>query len=205
MQGFKTFLTERYVNIIDTKANSDELKDKWGEQVWNVLQQTYSKIGGIKGSGFASLEDMKKKIPFWKLTVKNDKVISAVFYKDKNGRKRVAAATDGSAEGKAEYAKVAKAEYGRSYGEVSRAALNAVIKSTPWDLLEPLILTPQEIEKVTGDKVIPYKDMPEDQIDNADKITLQKFPQIKPYFYFREIGGHYHGKLATGTTGLSIK
>lgn len=43
-----------------------------------------------------SPDDMVKNIPFWKLYTKNDKVIMALLYKDKNGRKIVALGIDGS-------------------------------------------------------------------------------------------------------------
>ena len=37
-------------------------KEKYVDEVWDMLQTAYSSIGGIKGSGFESKEDMIKKI-----------------------------------------------------------------------------------------------------------------------------------------------
>ena len=62
MVSFKEFLNESYKNITDHSE-----KEKYAEEVFNLLQRAYAKIGGLKGNGFQSPEDMIEKIPFWKL------------------------------------------------------------------------------------------------------------------------------------------
>ena len=84
-------LNERILNI-----TSKEDKMKYGQQVYDVLQYAYKDIGGLKGSGFASVEEMIEKIPFWKLAKKDGKIVAAHMYKDKEGRKMVACGSDGS-------------------------------------------------------------------------------------------------------------
>lgn len=54
----------------------------------------------MHGSGFNSPEDMVRNVPLWKLSVKDGVVTGAALYKDKDGRKRIAIATDGSDHGK---------------------------------------------------------------------------------------------------------
>lgn len=50
----------RYLNeswqMLD--ADSVELKRKYVDQVWDIIQIAYKKIGGPKGTGFRSKEDM---------------------------------------------------------------------------------------------------------------------------------------------------
>lgn len=58
------------------------MREKYAEQVWDVLQFSYRDIGGIKGSGFSSIQDMIDNIPFWKMVTKNGEVHAVVMYKD---------------------------------------------------------------------------------------------------------------------------
>ena len=46
----KELLFESYQNIFD-----EETKRKYANEVFELLQNAYSKIGGIKGSGFSSI------------------------------------------------------------------------------------------------------------------------------------------------------
>jgi hypothetical protein len=41
-------------------------------------------------------------------------------------------------------------------------------------------------------------------LDVKDKFTYDKFPQLKPYFYVRELGGEMHLKVSMGTPNLKI-
>ena len=88
-------LTERILNI-----TSSEDKQKYGEQVYAILQKSYEKIGGLKGSGFTSVEDMINNIPFWKIVKKGNDVVAVHMYKDKSGRKMVACGSDMSKQGR---------------------------------------------------------------------------------------------------------
>lgn len=98
---FEQTLTEKFINLIGEK--DIEKKREYADRVWDILQRSYAKIGGIKGSGFKSKEDMIKNIPFWKIMKSNGKVIAVKLYKDKNGRKSVAGGTDGSKEAKLKF------------------------------------------------------------------------------------------------------
>ena len=100
MKTFKEFineqryqlLSERFINLI----GDDERKEDYRDQVWNLLQTSYKPIGGIKGTGFKSPDDMVKNIPFWKMAVKDGKVEAVIMYRDKGGRKSVAMGSTGS-------------------------------------------------------------------------------------------------------------
>lgn len=190
----KGILVERFVNLF-----TPEKKEKYADEVWNMIQNAYKKIGGIRGSGFQSKEDMINNIPFWKVATKNGKVVAIAMYKDKGGRKRVASATDGTDEGKDKLEMIGKEDLSqeRSYAEVSSSSLKFILRrwKGPKDIKDYMIL-PQEAEKVLGEKLkypVP---------DNDPEVIAH--PELKKYFYQREIGGHYHTKLMIGKPGVKL-
>jgi hypothetical protein len=202
MLSFKQYLNENYKNFIGPSSRED--REKWADQAWNILQKSYAPIGGIKGSGFNSKQDMIDNIPFWKIYTKNDKLVAAAFYKDKNGRKSVAIATDGSDLGKKIVSDIFKASLGTSYGEKSGPALATMMKNVPWETLKNFMFTPDQLEKISGEKVIRVEKFGVENLDEKDKFTYEKFPQLRPYFYVRELGDEMHLKAAMGTPGLKI-
>lgn len=202
METFKTYLTERFVNAI----GDDKKKEEYVDQVWDILQKSYAAIGGVKGNGFKSKEDMIKNIPFWKMVVNNGKVFAVVLYKDKSGRKSVAVGTDGSDYAKKHVASIFKDDIKRSYGEKSKGALGFLLKTVPWDVLEQFILTPIEVAKISkDDEIIPIVTVPKKEWPEDAQIALDKHPNLIQYGYLREIGGHLHFKIMIGTPGKSIR
>ena len=149
------------------------------DEVWNILQRTYAPLGGIKGSGFSSKEEMIEKIPFWKLIRKNDRIVAVQLYKDANGRKFVAAGTDGSAEGKELLKKVLSDELrlGRAYGEVSENVLIALTRVMGEAEMDTFIVNPEEVEKIIQKPI---------SFTQGDK------------FYLRDINGHMERKYLIG-------
>lgn len=185
----KKVLIERYVNLFDP-----EKKKAYADVVWDMLQNAYAKIGGIRGSGFSSKEDMIKNIPFWKVAKKDGRVVAVALYKDKGGRKMIASATDGTREGRDKLEAMGKEDIvlQRSYAEVSSNALKFMLArwKGPGDIKRYMIL-PKDAEKVLGDELkYPVPD------DDPEAIA---HPELKDYFYQREIGGRYHTKLMIGT------
>jgi hypothetical protein len=198
-------LTERYINLI----GNDPKKSQYADEVFALLQKAYADIGGIRGNGFNSPEDMVAKIPFWKLVKKDGRIVAAVLYKDKNGRKSVAVGTDGSPEAKRAYQDAIKQEPKRSYSEKSKASLGAFIKHA--GNIEQHAQTPEQAEKVLQEPVIPMAGMrPEDwPVDDKERAatlqTIQKYPELERYGYFRDIGGVNSFKVMVGTPNLPIK
>jgi hypothetical protein len=47
-------ISERYVNAVGMDDRVQSIKQKYMDQVWDILQQSYAPIGGIKGKGFES-------------------------------------------------------------------------------------------------------------------------------------------------------
>ena len=67
-------LNEAYVNLF--KEDSFK-KEKYVDDVWEMLQDSYRRMGGIKGSGFRNKQDMIDNIPFWKVIKVKGKVVAA--------------------------------------------------------------------------------------------------------------------------------
>ena len=114
-------LTETYLNLL----SSDERRTIYAPMVYELLQNSYKSIGGLKGRGFESPTDMMDNGPFWKLSKRGDTIVAVFMYKNKDGRKRVAMGTDGSSVGKYDLAKMLIDEYltKRAYAEISGSSL----------------------------------------------------------------------------------
>lgn len=170
----QNYLTETIDNYF-----KPEDKQKYAQQVWDVIQSSYARVGGIQGKGFASVDDMIKTIPMWKVFRRGDDVKAVMMYRDKGGRKRVAIATDGSQEGKKMLKKMLIDEYktGRSFGEVSDNSLNFIRR----------LFTPAELRSF----IIPFDIVKE-------KLKGKELENIDGYFYNRKIGGKWHTKLMLG-------
>jgi hypothetical protein len=202
MLSFTQYLNENFKNFIGPDSIED--RRKYADEVWDILQKSYAHIGGMKGSGFGTKEDIITNIPFWKLYTKNDKVIAAVFYKDKNGRKAVAIATDGSDVASKVIDSIYKASLGVAYGEKSGRALGKMMKATDWKTLEPFLMKPEHVKKITGDDTISVDKFGYDSLEPDDKFTYDKYPKLRPYMYVRSLGGEMHLKVSMGTPNLPI-
>ena len=201
MLTFSQYLSETYKNFIGIE--SIENRRKWLDQTWDILQQSYKPLGGIRGSGFDTKENMLKKIPFWKLSIKDGVVKAAIFYKDKNGRKLVASATDGTAEGRRAIEQTLKASLGVTYGEKSGPALGLLMKTVEWDALEPFLMKPEKAQKILKKEV---REVVPSELSPKDKKTYDKFPQLRPYFYVRNLeDGKPSIKVAFGTPFKKIR
>jgi len=202
MDSFKTFLTEKYVNLLPT---DEDQKREYAPKVWDMLQKSYAPLGGIKGNGFNSQEDMIKKIPFWKVVKKNGKVIAALMYKDKGGRKRVATCSDGSKDAKAALANAFKQEPQRGYFEVSKASWGFIRKLLDQKDLIKFMVTPEQAGKSLKTEITDLKDIPTKELD--DSGLNPNDPANKPFkkfIYGRVIGGGVHAKVMIGTLGKII-
>jgi hypothetical protein len=202
-------ITERFINLVGDKDRDQ--KEKYKDQVFDMLQQSYKDIGGIKGSGFDSADDMVDGIPFWKLAKKDGKIVAVVLYKDKQGRKAVASGTDGSITGKRIMMDIVADEPSRSYAEKSKSALNFFIKTLGEQRAKAAMIPVDEVEGITGEQIIPVKSIPQDQwpIDDDELAstlkTMEKYPFLRDYGYFREMGGNYYFKVMAGTPFLKIQ
>lgn len=185
MKKLTEILNESFVNVF-----KEDDKNRYVDTIWSMIQDAYAYIGGIKGSGFTSKQDMIDNIHMWKIAKSNGKVVAVILYKDKNGRKRVAGATDGSQIGKEKFAEmtITDVKANRSYSEMSGAALSFTKKKIN---IHDYAATFDEVKSVLGDKIIP--------VDDNDPEVL-RHPDLKKYFYQRKLGSSttYKTKLMLG-------
>lgn len=163
----ESLLVERYLTLI-----TPDQRKQYLDIVWDMLQKSYSKIGGFKSS--ATPEDLIKETSLWKLVRKNGKIVAVSLYSDKYGRKCIASGTDGSPEGKAALMQtwLDDTKQNRAWGEVSGAAEHIKVKQ--------------------GMKPIPNK--------YVAAILRKDIINYNPdgYHYTRLIGGEPHEKLMIG-------
>jgi len=201
----QTELTESFKNFL---PGDDEQKLQYIDEVWDMIQKSYASIGGIKGSGFRSKEDMLKNIPMWKLYFSGGKLTVVVLYKDKTGRKLVAigATSEPGLRKKAVYilGQIMKAGVENSIAEISGGPFVVFARSVNFDVIKPFIFTPKEAEKALGKPVTPAKDAV-DKLNVDDLKLYTKFSDYRDFFYLRELGGSLHMKLGVGTPGLRLK
>lgn len=173
---YSDLIIESYKNIL---KNEHDNRQRYATDVWEILQDSYKEIGGIKGNGFKSIEDMIDNIPLWKLCVRGGEVTAVMMYKDNHGRKSVAMGTDGSAMGKKDLANMLRDEYKtkRAYAEISGGSLK---------FHQKLLGAEFESIRLPSEKAI--------DIFGTDEIKL-----VDEYNYKRLIGGKWIDKVMVGT------
>lgn len=116
-------IREHYVTLWNDEEDITD-KEKYLDQVWDILQKSYASIGGL-----ASLKSPKALLAnnlMWKLVTRNGKVVCCSISKIVgNTRKMVAGGTDGSAQGKKDFYNMCREDVQRmernSWAEVSGA------------------------------------------------------------------------------------
>lgn len=171
-------LLEHFVNVFTTSA-----KEKYIDQVWDLLQKSYAKIGGLKSGGLETKDGLVENSVMWKLLFKGGDLKVVFIYKDKGGRKKIATGTDGSREAKHELVKMLTAEFERSYTEVSDD-LERFLNKNCHELVKKYQVPYSEVVKIVKDEVRPGDD---------------------DYHYQREIHGDWHTKLMIGTPGKAFR
>lgn len=117
-------LFEHFVNLF-----SPEQKEKYKDIVWDILQTSYANKGGFKSA--ASADELVHTPGLWKLSRRNDKIVSVAIYKDRLGRKAIAFGTDQSDGGKKDFFNLANADlkFDRMWTEASGRIESALIRS----------------------------------------------------------------------------
>ncbi len=168
---YNTFITEKFFNLF-----SLDDKEKYIDEVWDKLQKSYATIGGIKGSGFNSKQDMIKNIPFWKIKITAGRIKAGVLYKDKSFRKSVAIFTDGSRDGIKDLENILKDDFKRSVIEVSHSLLKFINKMMP-KFAKKYVIDTSEVQG----------------------LLKKDIEIIDSTYYYREIGGEKIKKMMLGT------
>ena len=190
---FAEFLNEKYLNLF-TNTKGVISRNEYKDEVYELLQKAYKDIGGIKGNGFNSADDMVKNMPFWKIAKVKGKIVAIILYKDKNGRKAVAMATDGSRDGILKLKDILKNELSRSYMEASSNALRFAIKFLGVELLKKYAISIDDVKQLLHD----------DEILEVSEKYKTDYPDLADYFYSRKIGSSIETKIMIGTPNLKI-
>ncbi len=193
------YVVESFVNLV----GSNPLKDKFRDQVWDLLQSSYTSIGGISGSGFET-KDKILNIPFWKIVVKDQVIRAVVMYKDTNGRKAVAIGSDGSPYARDALENVMRMDLDRSYGEKSKAALGFIMKTVSWDILSQYVIEPEQAGQILGKQIMPVTDLPEEDWPLDAQHSIHRYPILRDYGYLRLVGNNFLFKVMFGSPGKSI-
>lgn len=186
-------ITENIKNIIDTQDDALDKKNEYVDEVWELLNKAYEPIGGLQGRGFDSKEDMIKNIPFWKVSIKDGKIKAIMLYRDKNGRKRVVIATDGTPSGKRALINMQEKDSERAYSEVSGPSLRFMIRAFGIEYVLRWAIDIEKVPKILGQDIEP--------VENTE------YPEdLKPYLYKRQLGGGMHTvKIMIGTPHKPIR
>jgi len=141
-----------------------------------MLQKTYAPMGGIKGSGFNSKEDLIKNINMIKLYREKGKILCGFLYKDRGMRKRVATFTDGSREAIVQLKKMLTEDFKRSIVEVSHNMLRFMERKLP--------------------EMIKTYAIPSDKVQAIINKDIEIVDEFK---YKRKVGNEYITKILIGT------
>lgn len=179
-------VNEAFENLVGSDPKTLERKKELKDEIYNLLQKAYQKIGGIKGSGFTNSDEMIRKIWFWKLYKQGGRPVGVIMYKDRDGRKMVALGTDGSDKAKTAIKKMMMDEISlsRSYGEASGPALSMVKK----------IFGMGKDDGFEGSSLEKYM-VPADQVGAILKKDVRP---VSKYEYIRAIGGDDEKKVMFG-------
>jgi 2'-5' RNA ligase len=181
-------LEETFINIM---PHHTELRQKMFPKIHQMLKTAYEPVGGLAGGGLSSVEDMHNSIPMVKVHRQGGEIRAVTLYKDKQGRKAVAAATDGSPEGRKGLERMRKEDMlrQRTWGEVSSRMLSYVKRKIK---ITDHAIHPDEVKKLYSNERIDHP-VPDDDPE------VVRHPELKDYFYRREIGGQMKTKIAIGT------
>ena len=110
----------------------------------------------------------------------------------------VAVSSDGSDIGKKYVADmmISDLTQGRAFVEQSSSSLSFVAKQIGYELLAKYAIEPKTFAKISGEELFPV---------DSDDPEMIKHPQLKKFFYRRDIGGELHTKIALGSPGKQIR
>ncbi len=145
-------LNESYINLFD----SDKDKEKYLDEVWDLLQKSYASKGGFHS--VKNKEDLLSEVKMWKLSKKGGKLVAGILYKDRNGRKSVGIFSDGSTIGKHELFKMYTEDliHKRAFKEVSKSILDWLEKyNFP---VKDYLVTAKDAKEIINDNTFEFTD-----------------------------------------------
>lgn len=188
--------------ILFLKENDLRLKESYATEVYGLLENAYRVCGGITlGSGFQNEEDMIENIPFWRLTFKNDQLISVVMFKERKcGYKMVAYAPLSQIDSEIRSADI---DYmmDNSFAELSGALLVIVLKNlgSNW---KRYIQSAERTVIVKGIESLSRfcfeNEIPDNSKEMYERLS-KEWPELLSFCYLKKIGNEYKIKVIMGT------
>lgn len=178
MESFKHFITEKVLSI-GINPEHEDFREKHRQEIHDMLHNSYSTIGGYAGLESGSKEESEAihhdiTNGLIKATKRNGKLTAVSIYKKSHGRKLIAAGSDGTKQGSADFKKTNLEDntQKRAWAEVSGA-----VEKISRNQGHP------EVSSDRAEKLLPGK-----------KVTKEKGTN----YYTRDIGGKPHRKIMLG-------
>lgn len=190
MKSLQEHLTTSIINESVKNLFVDDVstRRKYSKQVWKILQDAYAPIGGIKGSGFNSIEDMVNNIPFWKLSILNDEVLAVAMYKFEETKTKNVKLRKRVAIGKL---------YDKSRKDfISAKLINLIKPDFERSIVETSGGSAAFLEKTFDDKFKNFR-IPVEQVKKI--LYDDEIRAINEFDYERKISGSWHQKIMIGT------
>lgn len=177
MLSFAQYITETILSI-GLNPNHEKFRNLHRDEIHHIIKRSYAKIGGYSGHKSGSPEEhaaIHHDIDHSMIkAVRRGGNIGAVYlYKDKFGRKKIAAGTNGTEQGKKDFMRLTHDDHHqkRAWGEMSGAS--------------------EHIGRKLGHPVVPNH--------HAAELTGKVLtPDADGEHYVRKIGGHDHRKVIMG-------
>lgn len=178
MESFKHFITEKVLSI-GINPEHEDFRENHRQEIHDMLHNSYSTIGGYAGLESGSKEESEAihhdiTNGLIKATKRNGKLTAVSIYKKSHGRKLIAAGSDGTKQGSADFKKTNLEDntQKRAWAEVSGA-----------------------VEKISRNQ-----GHPEVSSDRAEKLLSGKkvTKEKGTNYYTRDIGGKPRRKIMLG-------
>jgi hypothetical protein len=176
-------LNEGFHNLFPMNVSG---RKKHAQAIFDILQRSYAKIGGLPGEEYESVDAMvmSNKIPMWKVYTAAGVVRAVFLYKDRGGRKLVALGSDGTSEALGVIASRLREDLKGSYMEVSGPLLRFIQKNCA-DIVDQYTISPEQVAEILG-------------------VEPDDIRQVDEFNYERTINGIPLVKRMLGTIGLPI-
>lgn len=179
MEKFKDFILNEKILSIGLNSEHEKHREELRPQIHDMIRNSYVKIGGYGGHASGSSEESSAihsdiSNSLIKAIKRGNNVTAVNMYKPQFGRKSIAAATDGTHQGKQDFKLIKREDKGmqRSWGEVSGA-----VERHAAEIGMPTIPTSLASKLLPGKSITPVGDTGH---------------------YERTIGGKKHTKIMVG-------
>ena len=180
------------------KATNNKEKTQYANVVYNLLEDAYASCGGINlASGFKNADDMIMNIPVWRLTFKNNELISVMLFKVKSNKLKMVA-----------YAPLIDIDpvirksdlqfmLNNSFAELSGKLLSITLKEIKSTWRGFVSRSPKQTLKkeiITLSTYLNTKALPKNSEGMYWKLK-KDYPELLEYCYLRKIGNEFKLKI----------